>query len=283
MSRTVLVLTATGTTGSQTVAALARRGAQVRAATRDPAKGSFPAGVTPVAWSFDDRTTWEPALTGVDALYLATAPFRGDEVAEGEAIIAAAKRAGVKRIVKLSAAGVENNPAATLRRVELAVEASGLEWIHVRPSFFFENFIEFYGGGIKADGAIYLPAGKGKTGFVAAEDIGEVAATALLSETTGEAWVVTGGESLDHDEVAERFTEALGRPVRFVDISPQQFADTLRAYGSDEVAVASMSGLYDMVRAGWTGGLSGDVERVLGRRPIALVDWVRAHAAAWAS
>lgn len=60
MSRTVLVLTATGTTGSQTVAALARRGAQVRAATRDPAKGSFPAGVTPVTWSFDDRTTWEP-------------------------------------------------------------------------------------------------------------------------------------------------------------------------------------------------------------------------------
>lgn len=281
MSRTVLVLTATGTTGSRTVAALARRGAQVRAATRDPARGSFPAGVTPVAWSFDDRSTWEPALAGVDALYLASAPFRADEVEEGEAIIAAAKRAGVKRIVKLSAAGVENSPSSGHRRVELAVEASGLEWIHVRPSFFFENFIEFYGGGIKADGAIYLPAGKGKTGFVAAEDIGEVVATALLSDATGEAWTLTGGESLDHDEVAARLTEALGRPIRYVEISPQAFADALRSHGSNDVAVATMSGLYEMVRAGWTGGLSGEVERVLGRKPIALVDWARAHSAAW--
>lgn len=281
MSRTVLVLTATGTTGSRTVAALARRGAQVRAATRDPSRGSFPAGVTPVAWSYDDPSTWDAALAGVDALYLASAPFRDDEVAEGEAIVAAAKRAGVKRIVKLSAAGVENNPSSTHRRVELAVEASGLEWVHLRPSFFFENFIEFYGGGIKADGAIYLPAGKGKSGFIAAEDVGEVAAAALLSDVSGEAWTLTGGESLDHDEVAERLTAALGRPIRYVEISPQAFADTLRSYGSGETAVATMSGLYEFVRAGWTGGLTGEVERVLGRPPVALVDWARAHASAW--
>lgn len=281
MTRTVLVLTATGTTGSRTVAALARRGAQVRAATRDPAKANFPAGVTAVAWSFDDRSTWEPALAGVDALYLATAPFRSDEAGEGEAIVAAARRAGVKRIVKLSAAGVENNPASSMRRVELAVEASGLEWIHLRPSFFFENFIEFYGGGITADGAIYLPAGKGKTGFVAASDIGEVAAAALLSDATGEAWTLTGSESLDHDEVAARLSEALGRPIRYVEITPQAFADGLRGHGADDVAVATMSGLYEMVRAGWTGGLSGDAERVLGRAPVKFADWVREHSAAW--
>ncbi len=285
MSRTVLVLTATGTTGSHTLAALLRApadGVTVRAATRDPSAARFPAGVTAVAWSYDDRSTWGPALAGVDALYLAMPPFRADEAEVGEAIVAAAKAAGVKRIVKLSASGVENDPTSGHRRVELAIEASGLAWIHLRPTFFHENFVEFYGGSITADGAIYLPAGAGKTGFVAAADIGEVAAAALLSDASGEAWTLTGPEALDHDDVAAALTTVLGKPVRYVDIPPRAFEDALRSYGSGEVAVATMSALYGLVRAGWTAAISPDVERVLGRRPLAFADWAKAHAAAWA-
>lgn len=281
MSRTVLVLTATGTTGSATVAALARTGATIRGATRDPSKAVFPAGVTAVAWSYDDATTWGPALAGVDALYLAIPPFRADEVEVDTAIVAAAKAAGVKRIVKLSAAGVENAPESSHRRVELVVEASGVEWVHLRPSFFQENFIEFYGGSIKGDGAIYLPAGKGKTGFVAGADVGAVAAAALLGDVSGEAWTLTGPESLDHDEVAAILSDVLGRPVAFVDVTTDAFAETLRGYGSGEVAVATMSWLYGMVRAGWTGGLSTDVERVLGRPAISLREWATANVGAW--
>lgn len=281
MARTILVLTATGTTGSATVQALVRRGATVRAATRDPSRANFPEGVTAVTWSFDDPSTWAPALAGVDALYLGAPPFRADEAQVGAAIVEAAKAAGVRRIVKLSASGVENNPASDHRKVELAIEASGLEYVHLRPTFFDENFIEFYGGGIKSDGAIYLPAGKGKTGFIAAADIGEVAAVALLGDATGEGWTLTGPESLDHDEVAALLTEALGRPIRFVDITPEAFAASLRSYGSSEVAVATMSALYEYVRNGWTAGLSPDVERVLGRKPIAFLEWARAHASAW--
>lgn len=281
MSRTVLVLTATGTTGSATVRALADRGVNVRAATRDPARADFPAGVTAVAWSYDDPATWGPALAGVDALYLAVPPFRADEAEVGVAIVDAARAAGVRRIVKLSAAGVENNPESGHRRIELAIEGSGLEWIHLRPSFFAENFAESYGAGIKNDGAIYLPAGKGKSGFVTAADIGEVAAVALLGDGTGEAWTLTGPESLDHDEVAEIFTRELGRPVRFVDVPPDAFASTLRSHGADEVTVGALGALYGFVRAGWTGGLTDDVERALGRKPRSLAEWVRAHASAW--
>lgn len=281
MARTVLVLTATGTTGSATVKALADRGASVRAATRDPARADFPHGVTAVAWSYDDPATWASALAGVDALYLAIPPFRPDEAELGAAIVDAAKAAGVRRIVKLSAAGVENNPASGHRRIELAVEASGSEWVHLRPSFFAENFSESYGGSIKSEGAIYLPAGKGKSGFVTASDIGEVAAVALLGDTTGEAWTLTGPESLDHDEVAELFTRELGRPVRFVDVPPEAFADGLRNSGADENVVGSLDALYGFVRAGWTGGLTDTVERVLGRKPRSLGEWIHEHASAW--
>lgn len=282
MSRTVLVLTATGTTGSATVAALLARGVAVRAATRDPGTAKLPAGATAVRWSYDDPTTWPAALAGVDALYFALPPFRADEVAVGTAILAAAKAAGVRRIVKLSAAGVENAPESGHRVLELAIEGSGLAWVHLRPSFFHENFIEFYGATVKSDGAIYLPAGTGKTGFVAAADIGEAAAVALLGDTSGEAWTLTGPESLDHHEVAAAIGAALGKPVRYVDVPEAAFADGLRAHTGNEVAVATMSWLYGMVRAGWTGGLSPDLARVIGRAPIGFSDWAKAHAGAWA-
>jgi len=231
MSRTILVLTATGTTGRATVDALVARGAAVRAATRDPSTARFPAGVEAVRFAYDDVSTWPTALAGVDALYLALPPFRTDEVELGEGLIAAAKSAGVRRIVKLSAAGVENNPASGHRRTELAIEASGLEWVHLRPSFFHENFVEFYGTTIKGDGAIYLPAGTGKTGFVGAVDIGAAAAEALLGARTGEAWTLTGPESLDHADVAAVLTRTLGREIRYVDISPEAHAERRRLVG----------------------------------------------------
>jgi uncharacterized protein YbjT (DUF2867 family) len=279
--RTVLVLTATGTTGQHVVAALLSAGAVVRAATRDPAVATLPAGAAAVRWSYDDPATWGPALAGVDALYLAIPPFRDDEVDVGRAILAAAQAAGVRRVVKLSAAGVEANPASTHRQLELAVEASGLHWVHLRPTFFNENFIEFYGQGVREAGVVALPAGLGRAGFVAAADIGAVAAVALLGAATGEAWTLTGPESIDHHAVAAHISAAIGRPVRYADISPTDFAAGLRAAGAGERAVETMGGLYEFVRAGWADGVSADVERVLGRPPVAFADWARGAAGAW--
>ncbi|MEY3210428.1 MAG: hypothetical protein RIT28_909 [Pseudomonadota bacterium] len=280
MSRTVLVLTATGATGQEVVSSLVARGATVRAATRDPSRQSVP-GATAVAFDIADPTTWGPALASVDAVYFCLPPFREDEVSAGTAFLHAAKDAGVKRIVKLSAAGVEANPESGHRQLELVIEGLGVEWVHLRPSFFFENLINFYGGGIKGARVIALPAGQGRTGFIATADIGEAAAVALLGDVSGEAWTLTGPESLTHDEVAGILSDALGEPVRFHDIAPEEHIGMMRSWGMNELAVATMSGLYGFVRAGWTGGLTDDVQRVTGRAPQRLADWAQKNAAAW--
>lgn len=281
MSRTVLVLTATGTTGRATVNALLRRGAQVRAATRDPQAAQLPAGVEKVAFSYDDRSTWPAAFAGVDAVYLAYPSFREDEVELGQALVQAAKAAGLKKIVKLSAIGVENNPSSGHRQVELAIEASGLDWVHLHPNFFHENLIEFYGAGIKDAGGIFLPAGDGRTSFIAAEDIGEAAAVALLGEQTGEFWTLTGPESLDHAEVAQALSATLGRTITYHDVSVDEHIQGARQLGMPELGVQTMSALYGFVRAGWVGGLSPDLERATGQRGKTLRDWVNEHRTAW--
>lgn len=281
MSRHILVLSATGTTGRQTVHALVARGARVRAASRDPQRVSWPEGVEAVRFDLEDATTWAPALAGVDAVYFALPPFRADEVELATALLQAIRAAGIERIVKLSAMGVEHMPDSAHRRIELLIEASGLAWVHLRPTFFMDNFVHFYGEPIRAQGVLPLPAGKGRTGFVAAEDIGAAAAEALLGDVSGEAWELTGPESLDHDQVASVLAAAAGRPVQFVDISPDEHIAGMRAHGMPPVGVALMSGLYAAVRAGQTDATVDTVQRVLGRPPVDLASWAVEHAGAW--
>ena len=111
MSRTVLVLTASGTTGQEVVRALLERGAAVRAASRNPSDLRTPAGAQRVLFDLDDGSTWGPALEGVDAVfYLAHSMDAGDRFASIERetaanLAAAAERTGVGRIIYLGGLG----------------------------------------------------------------------------------------------------------------------------------------------------------------------------------
>lgn len=281
MTRKILVLSSTGTTGSETVRALVERGASVRAATRSPQKATFSDNVEVVRFDFADPTTWGPALEGVDALYFAMPPFLQNELDAGLALIRAATEAGVRRIVKLSALGVEANPESGHRQQELAIEASGVHWVHLRPNFFMDNFVTLHGEPITRDGAIYLPAGEALTSFIAASDIGDIAATALLGDMTGEAWALTGGESLDHATVAHVIATASGREVRYVDLPPEAFVQALKAQGMPAQGVQTMAYLYNMVRQGWVAPVIDDAARVLEREPITFQTWAQQHAEAW--
>jgi uncharacterized protein YbjT (DUF2867 family) len=281
LDRTVLVLGATGTTGAATAAALRSAGARVRLATRDPARLDPPSGTTAVAWSWDDASTWAPALAGVDALFFVVPPFRPDEAELGAALVEAARAAGVARIVKLSAAGVEHAPDSGHRRNELAIEASGLQWVHLRPTFFMENLVNFQGEQIRREGVIALPAGDGRSAFVAAADIGEVAVHALLGDANGEAWTLTGDEALTYAEVAALIAEAAGREVRYVDVEPEAYAAGMRGFGMPELAVQTMAWLMTSVREHQAGSVSDTVSRVLGRPATRFATWARTHADRW--
>lgn len=279
MTTTALVLAATGTTGSATVRSLLDAGAIVRAATRDPSKA--PAGAIPTRFDWDDRSTWEPALAGADVLYLVNPAYRADEVELAQAFVDAARTAGVRKVVKLSAMGVEHAPDSTHRRVEQYIEQSGLQWIHLRPSFFMDNFVTFYGGPIRTEGAIYLPAGKGRTPFIASDDIGAAAAEALLGDASGQAWTLTGDELLDHDQVAATLTEALGRPIQFVDVPSEGFVEGALHAGMPELAVEVLVGLYGAVKSDVFAHTDPTLEKVIGRSPITFADWSAEHVDAW--
>jgi uncharacterized protein YbjT (DUF2867 family) len=275
----ILVTTPTGKVGQELVKLLHARGATVRlgAHTVEKARAAFP-GLEVVRLDHADPATHAAALQGVDALYLAS-PADLPSASE-KALVDAARAAGVKKVVKLGAMGVEHsdNP---IRQVEEHVRASGLAWTFLHPTWFMQNFTTSGAAAIKA-GTLAEPAGDGKTAFIDARDIAAVAAEALTRPGhDGKTYTLTGPELLDRHQVVGIIGKELGRPVRYLPVTDAQFREAVKPFLSPAY-VELLSTLYGVVRAGQTAVKSDAVQQILGRPPATLAQFARDHRAVWA-
>ncbi len=284
MSTTVLVAGATGNVGRATVAALARRGATVRAATRKPEAYAPPASAVSAAYlNFDDPDSFAPALEGCERLFLMAAPMDGRAAPKLRGLLDRAKAAGLERAVFLSAMGVEHAPASALGQVEAGLKGSGMDWTILRPNWFMDNFHPGWMGAMVKAGTLALPAGDARVSFIAAEDIGEAAAVALTEEGHLErAYTLTGPESLSWDEVAAHFASVSGHAVRYQPISDEDMRGAMAARGLPPAALAYLSALFAAMRAGGAAPVTGDLKGLIGRVPRSLADFTARHAQAWA-
>lgn len=275
----ILVTNANGKVGSQVVAALLSQGQDVRVGARSPAKASERAGgATVVAFDYTAPQSVAAALRGVDAVFT-SAPYELLPEAELD-LIDAAKAAGVKRLVKLSALGVEANPANPHSVVEAALARSGLAWTIVRPTFFMQNYATLSAPTIRDQGAIYEPAADGKSAFIDTRDIAAVVAKVLTEPGhEGAAYGLTGPAALDRAEVAALIAEAAGKPVRYVPVDDAALRQAMAA--APPALTELMSGLFAAVRAGQTAATTTTVLDLLGRPPISFRTFARDHADAW--
>jgi uncharacterized protein YbjT (DUF2867 family) len=133
-SPTILITAPTGKVGRRLIPLLARRGVTVRAASRSPVAAR--AGVEPVRFDWTDESTYETARKGADAMYLVAGPIPQPAHADYiRALLDGAAEAGVERVVLQSSYGVDQAPPESpLRRIELAVESSGVPYTILRRS-----------------------------------------------------------------------------------------------------------------------------------------------------
>ena len=126
----------------------------------------------------------------------------------------AAAAAGVKRFVFLSLIGIEQIKRAPHYKIEQRLIEMGVDTTFLRCSFFMQNLSTTQRAEIRDRSEIYVPVGKAKTSFIDVRDIGEVAALALLKDGhANQNYDLTGAEALDYYEVADLFSEVLGRKV----------------------------------------------------------------------
>jgi len=275
----ILVIGGTGKTGRRVVRRLKAAGAQTRIQVRTASRtgGDVP-------FDLGRPQTWAPALDGVAAVYIVEPDLRPglDRRARVPALVAEAVAAGARRLVLLSAHGVgEAGDDHPLKSAEQAVRDSGVGWTILRPDWFSQNFSEaFWRQGILA-GTLALPTGDGRTPFVDAEDIAEVAAAALTDERhSGRIHYLTGPRAVSFGEAADLIGRATGRTVRHVDVAPETFVERQVANGVPPDVARLLTGLLVDIRDGRGAAPSAGVERALGRPPRRFEDYVAQTAAA---
>lgn len=265
MVDTILVTGATSKNGAAALRHLAGRGVALRAATREPEQINQP-DVTAVRFDWQDPATYDAALAGVSAAYVVIPEEMFDGPDRAKMFVAKAAAAGVRRLVALSARGVDAFPGHPLHGVETVVQASGLEWVVLRPNWFMQNFTEgIFRANLFEANEIRCPGGEAQISFVDVDDIGAVAAAALTGQVdAGTELDLTGREALTFGAVAKLFTEAFGREISYV---PLAFDDPeLGAkMGIGAVPPQAVQALFGRVVGGHEAAISTDVPRVLGR------------------
>lgn len=279
----IVITGATGNVGQPLVELLADAGHAVTAVSRatSAALPSRPGVVTAVA-DLSDVATLAPALAGAEALFLLVSGA-GAHV-DGPALMKHAEAAGVRRVVLLSSQAVGTRPGtpshAPLSELEEAVRGSAMEWTILRPGGFASNALAWVPM-IKEMNAVHAPYGDVALPVVDPLDIAEVAAATLTEDGhSGRTYEITGPTATTPRQRVEEIAAATGRPLEFVELSPEQARRQMSAFMPPEVVEGTLAILGHP--AADEQAVSPHVEEVLGRPARGFGEWARRFAAAYA-
>lgn len=272
----VLTIGATGQFAGHVVPALVRQGLQVRALVHDPDKAAKLAdtGVSETAaGDLRDADSMSAALYGVDGLFLVIPAFAPDTAGLGTSMVAAAKAAGVRRVVF---SGVYHpslslvNHAAT-RPIEEALYNSGLEFTVLQPAMFMQGLSGGWASAVR-DGVFAMPYSKDSAmTFVDYRDVAEVAAIAFASDRlVNGTFELAAGGMISRTELASLMSRHAGRDVAAVDLEPDVALSGMPA-GPMREGLEAMFDAY--TRHGFHGGNNLVLTSILGHPPRTLDDF----------
>jgi uncharacterized protein YbjT (DUF2867 family) len=287
----ILVTGATGTNGRELLDALRKRGApdiKVRGLTRDPKKAESlkKLGVEAAIGDLAQPASLPAALAGCDRVFILSAV--SEQIAEQEAALAqAAKKAGAKQLVKFSANGADPDSKHTISRLhgqgEKAVQATGLAWTVLRPTFFQQNLL-WGAPSIKKEGVFRNNLGRTKASHIDTRDIAAVAARVLtdpLEDHAGKVYELRGPQALSFDEIAAIFTRVLGKPVRYVDLTDEQYEQGMTQAGMPQWLAHAIAELAEVARNGTAGQVNDIVGRIGEKKPTTVEQFLVENRAAF--
>ncbi len=287
MTNPILVTGALGNVGAEVIAHLTidgTAGRAIRAAdlSVEKVRERFGAGVEAIPFDFSKPETFPLAFAGVETMFLMRPPQISDVKRYIWPVLDAAQNAGVKRVVFLSLIGIEKTTFVPHYAVEQYLRASNLSWTFLRASFFMQNLNTTHRQEIRERDEIYVPVGAAKTSFIDVRDIAAVAAVALTQPGhDNQAYDLTGPEALDYWQAADILGAALGRKIIYKNPNPLSFLLNTIRRGTPMAFALVMTGLYTATRFGQANGTTREVERITGRTPISLREYVQDYSDWW--
>ncbi|KAK0457557.1 uncharacterized protein EV420DRAFT_1549020 [Desarmillaria tabescens] len=240
---TILLTGGTGQTGNRIARLLHDANHRVLVTSR---KGVAPAPFKGVKFDWYDPSTFEGVFAtdpSIDRVYLVSPPGIVDVFSSMKPFIDLAVQKGVKRFVLLGVSMVESGQQAW-GKVHEYLSSLKVDYAVIRPSWFFENFLTVHLGTIKELNTIMSASGDGKIGFISADDIADLAVSALTDEKSHNTdHILLGPELLTYNDVAAIFTEVLGRKITHTRITVEELKKGYLSFGLPEDFATMLSSL----------------------------------------
>lgn len=279
----ILITGASGNVGREVLKQIAATGAPVRATFQSVGQAAMaPSGVDIVTMDYNQPETLRKALQGIDRVFLVGPPTPNLTALERKAVDEV-KSSDTRYVVKLSAMGGRGATFPSQHAdSEDYIQSSGLTYTFLRPNGFMQNFINYNAGTINTQNAFYGSQGDGKASHI---DIRDIAASAVKALTENghenKAYTLTGPEAISNAQVAEILSDDTGREIKYVDLPAEQFKQALVGAGLPEWSADALVELQQFYRNGGASAVTGDVEKLLGRKSISFEQFSRDYAQAF--
>lgn len=282
---TILITGATGTVSTSLIAILAQwPGIRLRALVRDRAKAAAlqARGIETVYGDLDHAGTLSGAFDGVDAFWLLTAP--GPRASENSMnALWAARQAGVRRVVRLSAVGAASDAPTRNGRLHAQsdheVMTSGLQWTILKPHFYMQNLLAL-APVIASQGALPYALGDGKLGLVDTRDVADVAAQIFAAPDAhvGRTYTLTGPAALSGDGIAHSIGDQVGRAIRYVPLSLNATREAVLDAGASPWIADMVLEYCQAYASGWGDFVTRDFPQLMQRPARSVADFAHDHA-----
>jgi uncharacterized protein YbjT (DUF2867 family) len=282
----ILVTAATGQVGNAALHAVAAGRTEARALVRDPSAFAAPQGVQVVQGDFDDDTSLAKALEGVDVMLLAGRDSP-ESVSRHRRVLAQARRAGVRHLVKLSAIGASAESSVALMRehheIDEEVRNGPANWTFLKPHLFMQNLLRA-ADAVRREGKLAAPMKHDRFPLVDTRDVGAAAAAVLLdpAKHAGKVYSLTGPAAVSYDDVAAALAAVAGHSVTYEAVAPDDYENRLLAAGLPDWRAYDLAHIASAYGAD-ENTVSPDLERLVGRRPTSLSEFLEDHRSAYSS
>ncbi|MEW1778397.1 NAD(P)H-binding protein [Streptomyces sp. NPDC086777] len=277
-----------GSVGRKVVERLRRRGLPTRALVRkddERADTLRATGAEVVVGDLTQTADVFRALEGCHRIYLGMS-VSSSYLEATTAVAAAAREHGALEVLvnmsqmTVSQMTITSTSESHQQRLHLLSERilswSGLPVVQVRPTIFMENpLFQFAIQSTPQRITVHLPFGSGRTSPVATSDVADVVVTVLAEPRShlGRVYELTGPVSRDMNGVAEQFAKAAGRPATYVDVPPEEWAQSLAAVKLPDHLIEHVTTMARLHRENRYDRISTDIETILGRPALDVRDF----------
>lgn len=287
MSTKILVTGATGNFGRLTIDFLLNKGIAantISALVRDEAKASDlkQKGINLRIGDYDNYDSLLAAFQGIDKLLLVSGTDLVNRSKQQLNTVKAAKEAGVKHILYTSFERkneTETSPIAFLAQSHIdtdnAIKASGISYTIFRNNLYLDVLPMFLGEKVLEQG-IFFPAGEGQAAYVSRNDLAEAAANVLISgKHENKEYAMNNVENYSMKNVADTLSEITNSTVSYTSPGVEVYSDVLTKAGVPGEYVGMFVGFGEAIKQGEFQAESSDLEKLLGRKPVSLSDFLK--------